>query len=359
MLYPYKYVDHNISQLQDWVDYLFIHVWCNARKPYNIDVLNGCPKLKAIVLKEQKKEDPTNNDIDYISGPIRNIHNEFLRLRMENKRRSNQIKALKKWYKRARNIERVCSNQKFYTPLRIKDIDKISPVLGTLIKSFFGNLYEHILGLGAVKAYTGTLDNHYKLFVKTNNSGICPFCGISTIRSYAMKGHEAYDHYIPEGHFPFTAVNFKNLVPTCHDCNSIHKLQEKLIFNKKGKRRRVFYPYSNYPNDISVKMEVKITNYKAFEHGDITINFSSEYYNDEVDAWKEVYKVDKRYKDLLCNEGEGKYWLVQYLEEMNLAERQQEKSKFQQRLTQSRFKGKNFLKIPFIEACEIAGLISF
>ncbi|MBP1682539.1 MAG: hypothetical protein H6Q27_102 [Ignavibacteriaceae bacterium] len=77
MLFSYKYINHDITRLQDWIDFLFINVWCNASEEYSLELLNGCPELKEIAEEEAWKEDPTKKAKDYITGPISVIYDLF------------------------------------------------------------------------------------------------------------------------------------------------------------------------------------------------------------------------------------------------------------------------------------------
>lgn len=350
MLFPYKNIEHNISRLQNWIDYLFMNVWCNAKSEYDIELLAGCPELKKIVEEEAWKEDPKKKEIDYLTGPISNIYDLF-----KTELTWKQRKQIKRWYRRSKNLEKVCENIKFFNPIERKIIKKFSKKLDEEIYSFYKNLFEHVLDLAVIKGRNGTLKNHYDDFIKINNAGICPFCGLSTLRSYEMEGHEAYDHYLPKETYPFYAINFKNLVPCCHDCNSIHKSRNSPIFlnNKKG---RAFYPYSKSITKIELEIEVDISNYTDYGHKHIQINVYGERDKDKIQTWFNLYKIEKRYKDELTNDGVGKYWLVEFLEELDEKGRKDEFDRLKKKNENSRFREKNFLKIPFLESCKNAGL---
>jgi hypothetical protein len=137
-----------------------------------------------------------------------------------------------------------------------------------------------------IRNKNGTLENHYREFVKINNNGICPFCGLTTLRSYEMEGHEAYDHYLPKEQYPTYSINFRNLVPTCHGCNSIHKLRNSPLVSKtnNGKQKAIF-PYSSKSMDSNFRIKVDISNYKEYEHRHITISVTSKEGNDKVKSW--------------------------------------------------------------------------
>ena len=353
MLFPYKYINHDITRLQNWIDFLFINVWCNAKTEYSLDLLDGCPELKKIAEEEAWKEDPAIRDKDYITGPISLIYDLF-----KDELNDLQRKQIKKWYKRSRDLEKVCNNVKLYNPISKKSFARYSSKLANALYEFYKNLFENALDLAVIRNKNGTLDNHYKEFVKINKSGICPFCGLSTLRSYEMDGHEAYDHFLPKEQYLTYAINFRNLVPTCHDCNSIHKLRQSPIVSKlSNTKHKAIYPYSFSTPEIDLKIKVDISNYKEYEHRHIDISISSTKEIGKIKNWYKIYNIEKRYKDELTNEGSGKYWLVEFLEELPFGSRETELLLLTEKLKKSKYKAKNFLKVPFLMACRAEGII--
>jgi hypothetical protein len=352
MLFPYKYIRHDITRLQDWLDFLFLNVWCNADDEYSLDLLNGCPELRKVAEEEAWKEDPNKRAKDYITGPIAVIYDIF-----KSELNKQQKKQIRRWYKRSRNLEKVFDNENLYNPISKKAFEKYSTNLAKELYGFYGDLFDHVLDLAIIRNKNGTLENHYKEFIKVNDNGICPFCGLSTLRSYEMDGHEAYDHYLPKEKYPTYAVNFSNLVPACHDCNSIHKLRESPILSKKLHKQKAFNPYGKDIFEINFKIKVAIKDYKEYKHDHITIGITSKKNNDRVRTWAELYNIQKRYKDELTNNGSGKYWLVEFIEELPKEARDKELIRLAEKLKNSKFKNKNFLKVPFVLACKDEGLI--
>ncbi len=353
MLFPYKYINHDITRLQVWIDFLFINVWCNAKEDYSLSLLDGCHDLKQIAYEEAWKEDPKRKAKDYITGPISVIYDLF-----KEELTDTQRKQIKRWYKRNRNLEHVCDNKKLFNPIRRQDFEKYSKRLSDALYTFYVDLYEHALKLVTIKNKIGTLEDHYKAFIKINNYGICPFCGLNTLRSYEMGGHEAYDHYLPKETYPTYSINFKNLVPTCHGCNSIHKLRNSpLISQINNRKQKAIFPYSLNTPKINLNIKVSIENYKEYEHEHIEISVSSKSDIEKIRSWLELYNIEERYKDELTNSGSGKYWLQYFLEELPFASRETEFQRLPEKLINSKFKDKNFLKVPFLQACRLEGLI--
>lgn len=92
---------------------------------------------------------------------------------------------------------------------------------------------QSLLDLAALRAKIGDIDDHYQTFVQTNKAGKCPFCGINDLLGEYHSKREAYDHYLPKALYPFNSINFRNLVPACHHCNSSYKTSKDPAYTQK------------------------------------------------------------------------------------------------------------------------------
>lgn len=355
MLFPYIFVEHDICKLNTWIEYLFTEVWCKAELDYSLELLSGCPELKNIAEQEAYKENPDKKAKDYITGPISMIYDLF-KTELDVKQRNK----LRKLFLKSRNIEKGLSREKYYSILTTDDIKQFSEKLASELHIFYVNLFDSVLDLAVVRNQNGTLKNHYDEFIKINKVGICPFCGVSTLRSYRMTGHEAYDHYLPKENYSTYAINFRNLVPSCHDCNSIHKLRNSPIINSLTNiNTKAYYPYSKKILNFNVEIKVDITHYRDFEHDNIQLKFiaNNKIEQEKVNTWSDLYNIDSRYKDHLTNDSKGKYWLVYMLEELKSDnDRNTELQRLVKAYDKKKFSGENLLKTPFLSACKKEGI---
>ncbi|MFB2553388.1 HNH endonuclease [Ensifer soli] len=113
------------------------------------------------------------------------------------------------------------------------------------------------------------LENHVD---RTVQLGICPFCGIGSIKRAHFKEREAYDHYLPKSIYPFNSINFRNLAPACHECNSSYKLTKDPAHSGVG-RRKAFYPYSESSYLIELDMTLQHCDIDELTPGDVEIQF--------------------------------------------------------------------------------------
>lgn len=167
---------------------------------------------------------------------------------------------------------------------------------------FFKGLYsQSLLDLAALRAKIGDIDDHYQTFVQTNKAGKCPFCGINDLLGEYHSKREAYDHYLPKALYPFNSINFRNLVPACHHCNSSYKTSKDPAYTPKDparavQRRTVFYPYKTVPHTIELQVVLHQPDIDKLSPADITLQFGPAAITEELGTWKDVYGIEERYK---------------------------------------------------------------
>ena len=224
-----------------------------------------------------------------------------------------------------------------------------------------------MIHLKAVTSRTADIDNHYDAFVTKNDEGKCPYCGYGDIKGQHHSKREAYDHFLPKGTYPFNSVNFKNLAPMCHECNSSYKLQldptkhiDPITRKNTGVRRKAFYSYAAAAPAISIDLILSSVDIAKLTPSDISLAITAPGRDEEVESWKDVFGIEERYKAKCCAKNDGKYWLIQALDECtNAGKTPQEIIQTIERNAESNpWAEANFLKKPFLLACQNAGLIA-
>lgn len=352
MLFPYKYISHSIEKMQTYIDFLFLEVWCKAEEDFTIDKLNGCSELQEIVLDIYHNERITN---DYLYGPIEKVYNVFKTL-SDDERAFLGIS-----YRKNNEIEALCNHSDEFIPLTYENLHRSFPTIASELKIFFINLFENVINLAAVKQRIGSIDEHYKVFTDENKEEVCPFCGLSDLKGSYLSRREAYDHYLPKATYAFSSINFKNLAPMCHECNSSYKLQQDPLMKTKNRdplhsgnvRRKAFYPYMTDKYDIKIEINLLNSDLSNLKSEDIHLTISSDKYQEESETWKEIFGIEERYKDKLRKLNGGKYWFLQTCNECrNYAKTPEEILACGKNIAQeSPWASDNFLKIPFLEAC--------
>lgn len=359
MLFPYTYVTHQMEKMQEFIDFIFFEVWCKAPTagPFGLHLFDSNIELRE-VMEAFYYSDKKNADFFY--GHVERIYRGFCRLNLKQTRR------LKWWYCSNNDIEQLCANYPGGHATRHSDIESKFPTIAGDIRTFFIGLYD--FDAAAMKRKTGDIDDHYKKFVHTNNSGTCPFCGISDLLGENHTKREAYDHYMPKAIYPFNSINFRNLVPACHHCNSSYKSSKNTAFTPKDPcglqiRRKVFYPFSTQPYSISLQVMIQHADHEKLTTADIGLSFGPPELDEQIATWKDIYGIEERYRAKLCS-ADAKAWVVEVLDEWrwhNESAGADGKSPdaylraVSRHTEKSPYTNENFLKDGFLQACKAAG----
>lgn len=358
MLFPYTYVPHQMERMQEFIDFIFHEVWCKASVsgPFDLNLFAPNADLREVMGAFYYSD---AQGADFFYGHVERIYGLFSALT------ADQINQFQLWYQGNNDLEKVCAIDAATLLARYSDIAVIHKELAAQLGAFFKGLYsQSLLNLAALREKIGDIDDHYKTFVQTNKAGKCPFCGINDLLGGYHTKREAYDHYLPKALYPFNSINFRNLVPACHHCNSSYKTSQNPAYTPKDpagavRRRAVFYPYKTAQHSIELQVVLHQPDIAKLTPADITLQFGPAAVTEELDTWKDVYGIEERYKAKLCGENDGKYWLMQVLDEWK--EDGRDTNEFMTALARQVQKRPyadcNFLKKPFLDACKQIGLL--
>lgn len=357
MLFAYTYVPHQMEKMQEFIDFIFHNVWCTAptNGPFGLNLFTANADLHDVMMAFLYSDAA---GADFFYGNVERIHGLFATLS------AADIAQFQAWYQGNNDVQRVCDNDPATQLGRYTDIAVNHSHIADQLGTFFKGLYsQSLLNLAALRAKIGDIDSHYQTFVQTNKAGRCPFCGINDLLGEYHSKRDSYDHYLPKAIYPFNSINFKNLVPACHHCNSSYKTSKDPAYTPKDparlvNRRAVFYPYTTAPHAIDLHVELRASDIANLEPADINLTFGPAAINEKIETWKDVYGIEERYKAKLCGENDGKYWLMQVLDEWK--EDGREPAQFISTLARQAqtkpFAECNFLKKPFLDACQTIGL---
>lgn len=350
MLFPYTYVPHQMEKMQEFIDFIFYEVWCKAPTSgdYRLDLFVASPDLHEVMMAFHYDD---GKGAMFFAGHVERIYGLFSVLIPA------QISQFQKWYQGNNNLYKICANDPTAQLVRYKDIIATHPILNKELASFFRGLNDaSLLKLAAFKVKIGDISDHNKHFFLKNNTGKCPFCGIHDLKGIHHTRREAYDHYLPKYRYPFNSINFRNLAPSCNECNSGYKLSKDPAHNATG-RRKAFYPYSTIGYTIQIQITLQHSDVDRLTPADITLQFGPVALLEKLETWKDVYGIEERYKAKLCGENDGKAWLIQVLDEWR--ELGRKPSDYLDAVALSArnrpYADSGFLKKPFLDACQQNG----
>jgi hypothetical protein len=190
----------------------------------------------------------------------------------------------------------------------------ISAKLSDALKELTKHLYEHTSALKPVEHQASqTVHEHYQAHIRANqNSHLCYVCGTACMSQsrYGLVDDDQwradYDHLLNKADYPLYAVHPKNLMPTCHICNSKAKGKKKLIHDTEDNRRKAFYPFSVPRESCDQYVELSLVGNNLSDLSkpiDIEINWpnTTPDLNAKISAWEEVFQVPSRVKAKLTS----------------------------------------------------------
>jgi hypothetical protein len=209
------------------------------------------------------------------------------------------------------DIENICMGH--YKP---KILDNTTKGVYGVLRGLFIDLYDQVLnGAPFNEHYSTTLRSHFDDFSILNSSiTLCPLCGIGELKKHTDATRDQYDHYFPKAIYPLSAVNFKNLVPVCKECNSFDVKGETDTINV-STNNKLFFLYDSQHKGITVTFEITVDDIYP-ENIQWDINFSNpDNKKDEIESWKTIYHIDSRYKGFVSARIEK--WYRHYWEFIN------------------------------------------
>lgn len=293
MIYPYKYFNHKIQKFHIILSYFFDKLFELDLAVYDQDLLLEVEMIEIISSSKVRLE-----------NPLKEIVTLYHAMSDEEKN------LVKKSFEDNNKIEELCKGEG-----QPKKYFELPEGIRESIEKFWKSLWEGFSskeGLNQhLKVLCGEVLEHFHEFKKQPNqkTRVCPFCGINGLKPSDDIYRNAYDHYLPKSLYPFTSVNFENLVPICHECNSDEKKAIDTLF-KDGTRREVFYPYDSTidPDKLSVTIQrneaYNVTNNstlmkKNFKYQyDILIDGKSD---KRINTWDEIFRVKEKYQRYLAD----------------------------------------------------------
>ena len=341
MLKPLVYKYHKISKLQSFINYLFLEVI------FNNDILESNDSYSNDLLINKYKIILNNVSNEHLYDSLVKIFNICRNISRDKR------KLLRKAVHLNNKIEQLCIGEEF--PITYREINKIDRNLSIELKKIFGRIYKYVINLQPVYSKYGKKDEFYKLIV--DKETVCHCCGVGTMLNIYQGPVGALDHYFPINHYPFSSINFKNLIPICDICNSKYKTQKDTLFLLKTKAKygvkrtsfrkyRAFFPYSNEYDLIDISVTISNDDLKNISEKDISIEYLLENKDEEIFNWERLFKVSETHKaNLLSNE--SREYINQQFDIINTLGL--DFDTYYNLINNNIFYNKNFIRLPYLK----------
>jgi hypothetical protein len=343
MLRAYKYRYSRIQDVQAFVNHAMLDVIFNASKFADQEFSSALllPKYRNFV----DGVNPT-----YVLNPLKEIY--VICKSLNRKER----KLLKTAVHSNNKIKALCNGN--LEPVKYKQIRAIGENLSDAIKSFCDALYNYCLDLAPFFNTYERTDVYYKKVVQKWKT--CKCCGIGPVLTKFHSHRGALDHYLPKSIYPFTSLNFKNLIPICEYCNGKYKLGKDTLSvtenrgrqNETNMRVKAFYPFSAVKPDIEVTVKfVNFVGVTNLEPTNIEIDLQCPGYDEQVQTWDRIFGIQENYKAECCSDEMRMHYEEQYIFELSLGKTHED---YIDVLKRNKYGDVNFLKIPYLQAIQQA-----
>lgn len=265
MLRTYTPIIHPISSLHKMLEHLVCEVWCKASDEI---VCND-------LLEEEFRK--LYEHLDWLKKDTDIIYEKSKKLSVDER------KIIVEAFYSNNDIESLCNGT-----VKPVELGTLPNVFQVEVKSLLENFYSRLLD---IKQVPGEKLDYYNQLIKTNNYNTCPVCGLANIETPESKYIEDYDHFFPKAHYPFVAVNFKNLVPTCDKCNKKHKSSNKPLDNN-GK---AYYPFESERPPIQVNIQLNKIDFDKEEKLTESPTFIFSGDSEKNSTWNWLYNIEDRY----------------------------------------------------------------
>lgn len=223
---------------------------------------------------------------------------------------TNKIKKILEWLENESNLKKLIQFKPNELAFLIKNVYKRFPKSHYKKESLNRVFYRIFVDYG--------YDKIDKLkFIQNINLGSCPYCNRNYVFSINKKSSvkPEIDHFYPKSIYPYLAVSYFNLIPSCPTCNGFGAKESKDTFYAYP----ISNPYELKENDFKFSISPESIDFFNVENNKYDFNsFEIELYGNKANL--DVFKLEELYKqhkdivlELLIKKA---YYPKSYIEEL-------------------------------------------
>ncbi len=202
---------------------------------------------------------------------------------------TNKIKKILEWLVDENNLKKLIQFKPNELAFLIKNVYKKIPKSHYKKESLNRIFYRIFIDYG--------YDNLDKLkFIQKINLGSCPYCNRNYIFSINKKSSvkPEIDHFYPKSIYPYLAVSYFNLIPSCPTCNGFGAKEAKDTFYTYP----ISNPYELKENDFKFSISPESIDFfniesKKYDFNSFEIKLCGNKANLEIFKLEELYKQHK------------------------------------------------------------------
>ncbi|OUR93991.1 hypothetical protein A9Q87_04605 [Flavobacteriales bacterium 34_180_T64] len=247
-----------------------------------------------------------------IKSKLKEIHNE-----LDDICARIVFKGLIKIIEQNNRIEAISTRQICETYI---DLDSLKIYYDDHIDGFIDKVSEFYLGLYSNYVKKPKLEAHFKTSIRDYikdfnkvNGRLCVFCGLENTKVIEGQSRPPLDHWLPESKFPFSAINFDNLIPIGKDCNE--KKGQRVVMD--GRWTNWVWGYYPYKNVDGIKIElIFIKDPQKMDevvYDNLKLDIGPNNVNDKeyFHSWLKLFNIKQRFDSYLIDDVID-YWQEEY-----------------------------------------------
>ncbi len=136
----------------------------------------------------------------------------------------------------------------------------------------------------------GTFDK--RDFINNTGLHVCPYCGMEYIKP-TNRSKKQIDHFLPKRKYPFLALCYYNLIPSCDTCNESPNKGQKNPIDKVLEGKNIMHPYGFKESKIRFHLTFNGTDMYDASNFNLKVGFSEAKYRD---GYVDFFDVIDRYE---------------------------------------------------------------
>lgn len=222
------------------------------------------------------------------------IYNPYKAIKVK----SNRLKIIKA-FEDTNQIEKLCNNDPVIEMIGITDLHiSVQKPIEDLFSYLYNTATKYPKFTSHVKK---TISESIDDFIFHHKIEVCPICGLEGFSNIEGQARLALDHWLCQDIFPFSSVNFNNLIPIGDKCNSRPAKGNKNILIGESKNRITsYYPYKEYGGINAVFSFVDEPSFEN-EYGKWTFKLEpkDKTENDYFENWDDTFRIKTRYNSFV------------------------------------------------------------
>lgn len=129
-------------------------------------------------------------------------------------------------------------------------------------------------------------------FIRKTQIRVCPYCGLTIIKPSNRTKHQI-DHFFPKGKYPFLALSYYNLIPSCDKCNESPNKGQNDPIEQEAKGKTIQHPY--ILNDSIVRFNLRLIGAEIYndDNYEVIVGFKNKAL---FDGYNLFFNISDRYR---------------------------------------------------------------